>query len=247
MEVLKFDIFGKFAFFNNPDSNIGTNMTFDQITKTHLLGILGAIIGLRGRQQQRELGTIEWWEELKSVNVAILPHKAMWRKFIDVSNNATGYANKRCTQIIKRQILEDVRWTVYIDKLTNKNYWDKLVYNLQNKQSEYPICLGNNNYFANIDNVNIVNIEKLDASDVIKCDSLFEYENLDDIEEYVYVDDIDTDIEELYVSKQMYPTSLNKLGLYKSKWLMFTNSEITIKDEDNLMFYKDKDKIFSFI
>ena len=46
--LISFDIQADFGFFKKPDYNDGVLLTYNMLHKPALLGILGAIIGLRG-------------------------------------------------------------------------------------------------------------------------------------------------------------------------------------------------------
>ena len=48
MEVIKFTISGKTAFFKDPSVNSGTTLTFNCIHKISIMGIIGAIMGYEG-------------------------------------------------------------------------------------------------------------------------------------------------------------------------------------------------------
>lgn len=106
MEALKFELFGKVAHFKNPESNIKIELSYENIPKTVIMGVLGALIGLRGRQHFKKLGYIEYWEELRDLKVSIIPGKPKWRKHIDNLNNSTGFGNDGDMQNLNRQILK---------------------------------------------------------------------------------------------------------------------------------------------
>ena len=48
MKAIKFNLSGKFAHFKKPDVNSYAYFTYSHIHKVALLGILGAILGLKG-------------------------------------------------------------------------------------------------------------------------------------------------------------------------------------------------------
>ena len=52
--LISFDIQADFGFFKKPDYNDGVLLTYNMLHKPALLGILGAIIGLRGYQKKGE-------------------------------------------------------------------------------------------------------------------------------------------------------------------------------------------------
>lgn len=69
-EAIKFDLSGKNASFRKPDVNVKVYFTYNNIHKIALLGILGAIIGLKGWRnyvlfQEEEPEYPEFYSELK--------------------------------------------------------------------------------------------------------------------------------------------------------------------------------------
>ena len=52
--LISFDIQADFGFFKKPDYNDGVLLTYNMLHKPALLGILGAIIGLRGYRKKGE-------------------------------------------------------------------------------------------------------------------------------------------------------------------------------------------------
>ena len=57
--LISFDIQADFGFFKKPDYNDGVLLTYNMLHKPALLGILGAIIGLRGyRKKERMAGIL---------------------------------------------------------------------------------------------------------------------------------------------------------------------------------------------
>ena len=87
MQALKFNLSGKTAIFKRPDVNVHCYFTYSHIHKPVLLGILGAICGFRGYNQQkvhndkclsekRPLEIIdypEFYEKLKDIKISIIP------------------------------------------------------------------------------------------------------------------------------------------------------------------------------
>lgn len=242
MKALMFDIGGKLAHFKNPENNYSIEVTYEQITKPHLLGILGAIVGLNGRQRHKDLGYIEYYEKLKGAMVSIVPHKAKWQKHIDNTTNTTGFANKDSykkdgkpctfgtTQTLTRQYLNNPKWTIYIIQANvSDDIWNTLTQNLLNGESEYPIYLGQTGCYANITNVKTIDVHDVKIEDIECCDSLFEYSKAD----------IEIENGSL-LSKLMLPVNLNEKGLYIKKWICFTDNFVEFKSLDNIKGFNEK-------
>ena len=86
MEILKFKLSGKSAFFKKPEVNTYCYFTYGNIHRIALLGILGAILGYKGYSQMKDILSIkeeidlkpaypEFYEKLKELKIAILPKK----------------------------------------------------------------------------------------------------------------------------------------------------------------------------
>ena len=55
MEILKFKLSGKNAFFKKPEVNTYCYFTYGNIHRVALLGILGAILGYKGYSQMQDI------------------------------------------------------------------------------------------------------------------------------------------------------------------------------------------------
>lgn len=244
MEALKFDLYGKVAHFKNPEYNLKVEVSYDNIPKPVVIGILGSILGFRGRESAKKLGYIEYWESLKDTQIAIVPHKARWRKHIDELTNSTGFGNKGENQIVRRQILENVRWTVYVlrDSMDESN-WNRLLDMLNKRKSSYPIYLGKTECAARLGEVSIVTLDSIDKENVEYCDSIVLDANIEEIEqekapEHALVED------ELFLRKDYYPIGISDKGLYSIAKFIFTNGYIAVKDG---LYYKDGTNVLSVI
>ena len=54
-KLISFDLRGDFGMLKKPDTNEPVYLTFNMLHKPALLGILGAILGLKGFRKQKEL------------------------------------------------------------------------------------------------------------------------------------------------------------------------------------------------
>ena len=172
MEVLKFKLSGKTAFFKKPEVNTYGYFTYGNIHKVALLGILGAILGYKGysqfsdlaadRKKKRnlklEISYPDFYEQLKDLNIAIAPYRgtgAMPKK-MQLFNNSVGYASKEQGRnlIVKQQWLENPAWHIYILLDCEQAYSIKKA--LMNKTCKYYPYLGSNDHFANITEIEIL-------------------------------------------------------------------------------------------
>ncbi|MGL4761025.1 MAG: type I-B CRISPR-associated protein Cas5b [Sarcina sp.] len=246
MKSIRFDFYGRFAHFKNPENNIKIELSYENIPKTVLLGQLGAILGLRGKQQEKELGYLEFWEVLKNIKIAIIPHSPKWNKHIESFNNSTGFANLvskvPSNQILRRQVLENVRWTIFIlkDGLEEK-YFDELHQMLLSRKSKFPIYLGKNEFKARLGEVDLVELEKIDVKEIEKCDSLVLAKFVEEIEREECEEHFLK--EELFLRNDYSPVGYNEIGLYNLEKIIFTNSYLKISQGE---FYKNEEIILNF-
>ncbi|MBR8701260.1 hypothetical protein IX317_000708 [Fusobacterium sp. DD29] len=176
MEILKFRLNGKTAFFKNPEVNTYLYFSYGNIHKVAILGILGAILGLKGYNQQGSKENYpEFYEKLKDIKIAIVPlnSRGMFDKKIQSFNNSVGYASgeEGGNLIVKEEWLENVDWEIYI--LIDKNkVVQELKDRLLNRQFKYNIYLGKNDHPANILEVEL--LQGKEIKDITsEIDSLF--------------------------------------------------------------------------
>ena len=151
MEILRFKLSGKNAFFKKPEVNTYCYFTYGNIHKVALLGIFGAILGYSGYTQiqdmikpkrkktKLELSYPEFYERLKDLKVAILPlnEKGNIPKKIQAFNNSVGYASREQggNLIVKEQWLENPAWEICV--LIDCEEAEKLKDAIQNHKCVY--------------------------------------------------------------------------------------------------------------
>src|SRR5690606_20139052 len=93
--LLSIELFADFGMLKKPDTNEPVYLTFNMLHKPALLGILGAILGLKGFRKQKELPG--YYEVLKDIKVGIKPlyhENGNFSKTIIKYNNGTGLASE---------------------------------------------------------------------------------------------------------------------------------------------------------
>lgn len=232
-KAIKFKLFGKTAFFKKPEVNEYAYFTYNNIHKIALLGILGAIIGLGGYNQQNEEKYPEFYEKLKDLKIAIVPDKKLkgiYPKKIQVFNNSVGYASKEDggNLIVREQWLESPSWTVYIynDGMVEEKIYNKLREYLLQGKAVYIPYLGKNDHPASITEVKEVELQKMQLDYI---DSIF----IEDIA----IDDFDSVDELAYLVKEIQPIKLQEdYNFYEYESFIYTNYYL----KDKIEGYKDE-------
>lgn len=180
METLTFKLSGKTGFFKQPDVNTYQYYTYGHIHKVALLGILGAILGLDGYNQQNKSNSYpEFYAQLQHLKVAIQPlnEEGYIPKKIQIFNNSVGYASKEAggNLIVKEQWLENPAWQIYL--LFENSGEDVLFQDLKNRFLEkryvYLPYLGKNDHYANIEGIEVYPLEMLSPDSPVRIHSLF--------------------------------------------------------------------------
>lgn len=193
MEVLKFTLCGKTAFFKKPDINNYKYYTFGHIHKVALLGLIGAVLGYGGYQKQTldlafnkkaKLDTYpEFYEKLHDLKIGIVPlcEHATFQRKLQRFNNTTCFASTGSKYgqnlIVEEQWLDEPAWDIYI--ALDCEEAEKIKENLyNNKEIIYTPYLGTNDHLADIKNVEVIEdkdvkkVEAIDNKDVIKAVSI---------------------------------------------------------------------------
>ncbi|WP_102399694.1 type I-B CRISPR-associated protein Cas5b [Haloimpatiens massiliensis] len=251
MNVLKFTLSGKTAFFKKPDVNTYYYFTYGSIHKVALLGILGAINGYGGYNQQefqKEMVYPEFYEKLKDIKVGIVPKNSNGyiSKKIQVFNNSVGYASKEKggNLIVKEQWLEEPKWDIYI--LIQGKMEEELADRILNSRFKYIPYLGKNDHVANISNVEMLrDIEKVNNIDEIH--SVFIKNDFKMVKVEDDIDDIDSDSEyiQIYKYEERLPIALEeKTNKYDLETFVYTNSKLMCLKET--LIYKCDAKVIYF-
>lgn len=264
MEVLKFTLKGKFAFFKKPDLNSYIYFTYGNIHKVTLLGMFGAILGYKGynsmsfekkyakqfkdRIKKSSQDYPEFYEKLEGLKVAIAPNKVSIDKKIQIFNNSVGYASREngCNLIVKEQWLENPSWDIYISIDNDES--KKLCTAILNKEYVYIPYLGKNDHLADISDAQLI-------SDVVKLDNPKHINSLYRKNDFNIVakqcDDFDDDdaanIEDEIIFKyeERLPISLElQTNKYEYEDFIFTNSLLEGNGDVEVYSVNDRNIVF---
>jgi len=157
-KIISFNIESDFGMFKKPDVN-NVYFTFNIIPKPTLLGILGAIIGLKGYSQMGKNDEFpEFYKELQDLPIGIAPYgnKGVFQKRIIKYNNTVGYANKDGgTLNIIEQTLIEPKYKIYIGLDLSNETHKKLDKYLSATPVEYEYIpyMGKNEFKLDIDKI----------------------------------------------------------------------------------------------
>lgn len=241
MEVLKFNLSGRTAFFKKPDVNTYLYFTYGSIHKMAVLGILGAIMGMDGYNQQEESKSKfpEFYEKLKDLKIAIVPknEKGYIPKKVQIFNNSVGYASKEQggNLIIKEQWLEAPNWDIYAI-IDDNEVSRELKRRLEEFDFEFIPYLGKNDHFANISDVECFDIEDID--EIKQIESYFPKSILENIKSSAS--------KKYWKVEEILPVGIEEVAnQYIYEKMLVTNFEVEVKENEAV--YKVDGKTLYFI
>lgn len=247
MKALKFNLSGETAFFKKPDVNTYFYFTFGNIHKVALLGILGAVLGFKGYNEQDKETYPEFYTELKDLKVAIVPknERGYIPKKVQVFNNSVGYASQEegGNLIVKEQWLERPEWDIYVALEGNKHE-KRIEESFLRRSFAYVPYLGKNDHFATIKGVEIIELKETDNVDRIY--SLFFKSYFDYIREEAEEFSLEEfEPEEQWKYEERLPVALEEsTNQYITEACVFTNMKVTLKKEYSLYARNEKTLFF---
>lgn len=267
MEILKFKLSGKSAFFKKPEVNTYCYFTYGNIHRIALLGILGAILGYKGYSQMKDILSIkeeidlkpaypEFYEKLKELKIAILPlnPKGVITKKIQIFNNSTGAGSKELDKknkieygvnlIVKEQWLENPKWEICI--LLDCEEAKKIKEAIQNRKCKFYPYLGTNDHFADIEYLGVEEAQPIKQDDY-RVDSFMVKDNIEFIEKnsrqlrkILSEDEIESYSQFKY--EEALPKSIDaEVNNYELERFVYTNGFVKFLDGKQVYSISNKD------
>jgi CRISPR-associated protein Cas5h len=149
MKLISFDLYADMGFLKKPDINEKIYLTFNMLHKPCVLGVLGAIAGLKGFSKNNEFP--EYYEKLKHIPIGIKPigehcENGNFTKNVTTYTNTIGFANTDGNLIVSEQTLINPAFRIFL-LLDDENEIEKLLYQrISNQEAEYIPYLGKNDY-----------------------------------------------------------------------------------------------------
>ena len=276
MEILKFTLCGKTAFFKKPDVNNYVYYTFGHIHKVALLGLIGAVLGYDGYQKQaieklyskpsnKDNKNVncdsenscypEFYKKLKDLKIGVVPvsDNGIFPKRIQQFNNTTCFASigSKYGQnlIVTEQWLENPAWDIYI--ILNCDEAENIKNSLCGNKTYYTPYLGTNDHMACIQNVQTLTDEKVKPLESDKEKTTVNIcslfqTNIGIIKNTSDDDDQQNDID-LYKYEEYLPVGLDdKNNLYTYEKFTCTNMPVEVEKKNCGCLYKCEDKIIAF-
>ncbi len=230
--ILSFILRGQFGKFTKNDSN-KLLLTYQWPPKTVILGLLGAILGYGGLGSSLE--KIEFYNKLKAVKIGIEPlsKTGSFIKFFHDFNNTTG-ASGEGTWKISEELLQEPIYRIYLDvSEIDEGTETKLIHYLSKGLTEYPLYLGRNCHFAEIEEFQVLEGVKVKEKAIIN--SIFFRESRISEGDQIFFKDLN------YCYREFIPTAYGETGYDDFELFYFTKDKVLI---DHLIV--GKQRIFMF-
>ena len=142
--LVSFTIKAEFGMFKKPDINDKIFVSYNMIHKPYLLGVLGAIMGYAGHNQNQDKSKMpEYYEKLKDIKVAIAPSSengGIFKKEFIIFNNTTNGSIANITE----QTLVNPAYRIYLELDDKKD--KELIGKLEKNESIFPPYMGKNEF-----------------------------------------------------------------------------------------------------
>lgn len=174
LQLISFDLQADFGFFRKPDANDGLQLSYNMLHKPALLGILGAVVGLKGYEKKGQWP--EYYKLLKAVPVGIEPlnhERGNFTKTAITYTNTVGYANADGTLIVQESTLRSPAYRVYVLLNEADEVQARLLNRIRNQEAEFVPYLGKNEFTAWWESVAEYTMQEFDAGTDFTITSLF--------------------------------------------------------------------------
>lgn len=248
-KAIRFTLSGAAACFRKPDVNEKVYFTYNNIHRVALLGLLGAILGLKGYRNHSLFGETakefpEFYELLQPLQVAIIPNalRGYFTKKVQYFNNSVGYASKETggNLMIYEQWLENPSWTIYLlPGNLPEALWNQLLTCLIKQRCTYIPYLGKNDFPAVISEVSVCSLLPWAGGGELYIHSLF-------AGDLALIDDSETmDDSSPYIFSEYAPVALQpEHNFYIVTRLIYTNCAVRPLDKT---LYCDASRVLYFL
>lgn len=178
MKALEFRIRAEFGMFRRHDSHPENSLTFGWMPKSAVLGVCGAILGLRGYSEGSPKP--EFLDRLSSFKVAVAPlensfdlkfRRTPFKRTTVKFNNYHGFGNKAGNMICSEQLLINPAFLVTIVSEDNRDF-KELENKLRTNSAVFRPYMGKNEFVAEIEFFGLYDAVK-NQDKIIECKSIY--------------------------------------------------------------------------
>jgi CRISPR-associated protein Cas5h len=150
-KLISFDLYADMGFLKKPDINEKIYLTYNMLHKPCVLGILGAIAGLKGFTKNNEFP--EYYKKYKDIPVGIKPigeacERGNFSKNVTTYTNTIGFANADGNLIVSEQTLIRPAYRIFLLLNLEKKDEQTLYKHIRQQEATYIPYLGKNDYSA---------------------------------------------------------------------------------------------------
>lgn len=233
-KIISVDFSSLFGFLKKFDINEDIYLTYNCLHKPALLGILGAIIGMKGYYQAylEKKKEPEYFDKLKNIKVGIEPINSSngnFQKTVIVYNNSVGYASKEVggNLIVKEQTLIQPNYRVYLLINDSDESQKQLYQSLINKESVFIPYLGKNDFQIYWDNFKEYKIKSTKPENNFSISTIFIKEEIikDSIKKENLISPEQTNISPFFMYFERLPIGFNEItNNYELQEFVYTNA-----------------------
>lgn len=156
-KIISFDIKSDFGFFKKPEIN-KVYLTYTLPPKPLVLGILGAILGLKGLKEQyyEQKKTPEYYDKLKDLKIGIIPNESVFpfNKIMNKYNSKNSYFYELENLPITEQLIIKPSYKIYIyTNEGNSENFQNLIKLLKNSKTMFVPYMGKNDFLLEVENL----------------------------------------------------------------------------------------------
>lgn len=177
-KLISFDLFADMGFLKKPDINEKIYLTFNMLHKPTVLGLLGAIVGLKGFVKNNELP--EYYNVFSQLPVGIKPigdgcENGNFQKTVTTYTNTIGFANSEGNLIVSEQTLINPAYRIFLLLDLDNEHEKTLCDRILNQEAEFIPYLGKNDYSAwwNLNSVREYGFSEFEGGKEFQIDTVF--------------------------------------------------------------------------
>jgi CRISPR-associated protein Cas5h len=150
-KLISFDLYADMGFLKKPDINEKIYLTYNMLHKPCVLGVLGAIAGLKGFSKNNEFP--EYYKKFKDIPVGIKPigeacERGNFTKNVTTYTNTIGFANADGNLIVSEQTLIRPAYRIFLLLDLEKEDEQTLYKRIRQQEAAFIPYLGKNDYSA---------------------------------------------------------------------------------------------------